>query len=65
MKWIVMCQVSGGVTGFRQGPLKQGGVVRQYNTFEEADAEARHMMSTIGSNPHRTADYKYWAMRAE
>lgn len=59
-KYIVMCQVSGGVTGFRQGPMKgEGGAVRLFETREQAQAACP---------PSRVTDrgvcFEYWVEAA-
>jgi hypothetical protein len=60
--WIVRCRVSGGVTGTRFSVLKTiGGVVRYFETEDDARAEARRLMSERESDIYRTADYQYWA----
>ena len=53
--WVVMCQVSGGVTGTRQGMMKKQGEVQYYGS--EAEAQAACPASHTG--PTGT-DFKYW-----
>ena len=58
---IVMCRVSGGVTGTRQAPLKQSdGEIRYFNTREEANTEADRLNRTM-NNQYSKADFSYWA----
>jgi hypothetical protein len=59
VKFLIMCQVSGGVTGFRQSPLKEDGQVRYFDTREEADTRAAHLNKEM-NNVHSVADFKYW-----
>ena len=62
MNYIVMCRVSGGVTGTREAPLKQkNGEIRYFDTLEEAQAEAKRLMQPKDSDRYRTADFRYWA----
>ena len=56
----VWCQVSGGVTGFRQAWLKKNGEVLEFSTFEEADAHAEHLNEQM-NGPHATASFSYEA----
>lgn len=62
--YIVMCRVSGGVTGTREAPLKANGEVRTFGTRAEAEGVATHLMRELNGNPHRTADFRYWAVEA-
>lgn len=59
----VMCRVSGGVTGTREGLLKEDGRVRLFATFEEADAEAKRIQASMGS-PYSLATFRYWPVEA-
>jgi hypothetical protein len=62
MSAIVMCRVSGGVTGTREAPLKgRDGQVRRFDTLAEADAEARRLRDQMRNDPYRTATFQYWA----
>lgn len=61
--FIVMCRVSGGVTGTREAPLKKGGVVEQFPTRAEAQAVATRLMDQA-NGPYRTADFRYWPEEA-
>lgn len=62
MSAIVMCRVSGGVTGTREAPLKQDGKVRHFDTLAEAKAEALALMERTQGNQYRTCDFRYWAV---
>ena len=60
MPYIVMCRVSGGVTGTREAPLKRDHVIRLFETEAEAAAEAARLDTMMNRNFHRTADFRYW-----
>jgi hypothetical protein len=46
--WGVMCTVSGGATGFRQGWLKaKDGTARRFPTVEDAQAEAQRLEAAM------------------
>lgn len=62
-KFIVFCQVSGGVTGFRQSPLKHNGQVVYFETRQEAEAHALHLKQNV--SPYAKADFQYTAQEAE
>lgn len=55
--WIVMCEVSGGVTGTRTGTLKSNGETRIFATREEAAEEVERQTSTVRLG---SAMYYYW-----
>ncbi len=60
MRWIVMCRVSGGVTGTRQAPLKgRDGDVRDFETREAAADEARRLNREM-NGPYGAARFTYW-----
>jgi hypothetical protein len=62
--WIVMCRVSGGVTGTRESVLKgRDGLQKHFETEAEATAEAVRLMATNQGDRYRTADFRYWAER--
>ena len=58
--FIVMCRVSGGVTGTRQSEAKRDGAVMHFETRDEAQKHASHMTELYQNNPYRVADFKYW-----
>jgi hypothetical protein len=58
--FIVMCRVSGGVTGTRESVLKNNGVVKYFDTREAAQAEASRLMTERQGDPYRVADFRYW-----
>jgi hypothetical protein len=62
MSAIVMCRVSGGVTGTREAPLKdRNGEVRRFATMAEAQAEARRLIEKQRAERYQTAYFQYWA----
>lgn len=61
----IMCRVSGGVTGTREGLLMSKGIVRDFETKAEAEAEARRFNEQMNGNPHRVADFRYWVVEAK
>jgi hypothetical protein len=63
LPWIVMCHVSGGVTGTRQAPLKGiAGNVKRFASEDDARAEAVRL-----TNASRTsrATFAYWPQLAD
>lgn len=56
--FIVMCRVSGGLTGTREAPLKSNGVVRYFQTEADAQAEADRLNAL--PREHSIASYRYW-----
>lgn len=60
-KFGVWCEVSGGVTGFRQSWLKANNTVALYNTREAAADEAKKLENGRNGNPYRTANFSYQA----
>jgi hypothetical protein len=60
--FIVMCRVSGGVTGTREAQLKANGVPQFFPTREAAQAEADKLNST--PRPYATASFRYWVEEA-
>jgi hypothetical protein len=62
MRAVVMCRVSGGVTGTREALLKgKDGEVQYFESFEVAQAEARRLMESANGDRYRTATFQYWA----
>lgn len=57
--FYVMCQVSGGVTGFRQSPMKKDGKIQYFDRREDAEKVAEHQ-NKKNDNPYRTCDFRYW-----
>lgn len=58
----ILCEVSGGVTGYRSATLKHNGVEMTFDTREDAQAECDRLMDRTNGNPHRTADFRYTVM---
>ena len=60
MRWAVWCEVSGG-TVTRRAWLKHDEALAVYDKREEAEAEAKRLNQTLGSNPNRKAQFLYTA----
>ena len=60
MRFIVMCRVSGGITGTREGPLKNEGSIVHFADKDEAQSQADELSDRYNGNPHRHADFRYW-----
>jgi hypothetical protein len=58
--FIVMCKVTGGLTGTRVGMLKQDGKVRYFDTEEAAQAEANRLGQLMRNTPNLNATFSYW-----
>jgi len=61
-RWIVMCRVSGGVTGTREGVLKHLGATRYFEDADEAHAEAARLRVSMNASRFGGASYQYWAV---
>lgn len=59
MNYRILCEVSGGVTGYRAAYLKDQGVEQVFDALEQAEAVAGNLNATKNSNPYRTADFRY------
>ncbi len=58
--FTILCEVSGGVTGYRQGYLRNGeGGLATFTTEAKAQTEAYRLTNEHMSNRYRTADYQY------
>ena len=57
--FIVMCRVSGGVTGMREAVLKANGVEQTFETRETAQAKATELNAKM-NNAFSVADFRYW-----
>lgn len=55
----ILCEVSGGMTGYRSGYLKNNGREVEFETEAEAAAEAARLNEQMNGNPHRTANFRY------
>ena len=58
MQFIVMCSVSGGVTGTRTGPARRNDAVVVFGTVEAAQAYCAKLNATL--RPHACVRYHYW-----
>lgn len=62
--FIVWCRVSGGVTGTREGPLRENGEPILFETFEQANQRAiglNHAAADRAAAGEASADLRYWA----
>lgn len=59
-RYRIVCRVSGGVTGTRQGYLKHGPDHAEviFDTLEEAEAEAARLRDSV--SPYSTASFRYY-----
>lgn len=58
-RWIVMCRVSGGVTGTREAVLKANGVTQYFGSEAAARAKAQELNAKM-NNAYSVANFKYW-----
>jgi pyruvate/oxaloacetate carboxyltransferase len=58
---IVMCRVSGGMTGTREAMLKENGQTRYFESLEDAQKVAADLNAKMNGDKYRTADFRYWA----
>lgn len=58
MKYRIHCVVSGGVTGYRESWLKQGGVIYEVASKAAAITHAAHL-NKEANGPHATARFSY------
>ena len=63
-KFIVMCRVTGGVTGTREAPLKREGKIRVFSSREVAEKIASSLMQAANS-PAFNVDLSYWTEKKE
>ncbi len=61
MTYVIHCEVSGGVTGYRQAYLKNDGVLVTFTDEAAAQAHADQLTATANDNKYRTADFRYTA----
>lgn len=62
-KWIVMCRVSGGVTGTREAVLRSHDVVQYFETREAAQAKAAELTAKM-NHAYSVASFRYWPEEA-
>jgi hypothetical protein len=62
-RYIIMCRVSGGVTGTREAVLKHNDMTRLFTSEMEARLEALRLDKQMNGNPYKTADFQYWPVR--
>jgi len=58
--FVVMCKVSGGVTGTRISQMKRNGELVWFDTKDEAEYAAQQARETIARNRFQTAHFQYW-----
>lgn len=59
-QFVIMANVSGGVTGNRTAPVRQGGKILKFDSEQEAQEHAKHLTQTANRQPS-IAQFKYWA----
>ncbi len=59
-RFIVMCRVSGGVTGTREAQLKANGVPVFFDTRDAAQAKADDLLQKMNNNAYAVAYFQYW-----
>jgi hypothetical protein len=57
--FVIECEVSGGVTGYRRSVVKRDGVAVAFDSREAAQARAEELMAWA-NRPGRTVDFRYW-----
>jgi hypothetical protein len=62
MAYLILCRVSGGVTGTREAFLKQGGVVQQFDTLAAAQAKCAQLSAQM-NHEYATASFSYTPIR--
>jgi hypothetical protein len=62
-KFIVMCAVSGGVTGSREKPMRSGDQIQVFHSHGDADAAAAAARASV-ANHRGTAQFSYWVVPA-
>lgn len=63
--WVILCEVWGGITGSRKAFYKYHDSIVVYEGQEAAKVQARQLDTTVNSNPHRCANFRYTAQPAE
>lgn len=63
MNYLVMCRVSGGVTGTRESVLKSNGDIVRFDTRSRSQPpRPRNFNKRRNSDPFRVANYQYWVI---
>ncbi len=57
-KYVIHCQVWGGITGHRQSLLKSNGQVKIFDTIQEAQEEALRLNRSM-NGPYAKANFLY------
>jgi hypothetical protein len=58
MNYLILCRVSGGVTGTRESFLKLGDTVRVFSNKEEAEGESKRF-NALMNGPYAKAHFQY------
>ena len=58
LRWNILAEVWGGVTGHRTGLLKHNGVVEEFASREAAAAKAAELTRQM-NGPNRVANFRY------
>lgn len=62
-RWVVWCNISGGVTGNRTGMLKNtNGEIVYFTTLTEAETKAHDLTVAMATSSGRT--FRYWVEEA-
>ena len=61
MKYAIWCRVSGGVTGTREAWLKSRGIIRKFETLDEAQRVAAEYNVKFSNDPISKAYFSYTA----
>lgn len=59
MRYIVMCYVSGGVTGTREAPLRKDGSIMYFDSFQDAEHEAQRCRFLKSSSSKSLPTFRY------
>ena len=60
----IMARVSGGVTGTRQSPLKENGIIYRTSSKQEAEMKAENYNKTLNS-PYSMVNFSYTVYEAD
>jgi hypothetical protein len=63
MKYVVMCERTGGVTGYACVPLRERGEVLYFINRTSAGARAQRL-NALMNRPEASATYRYWVEEA-
>lgn len=60
MSYVIICRVSGGITGTRESELKSDGAIEVFETKELADLKAKELTNKM-NNAYSLARFQYWS----